>query len=464
MAVGLALILAAVRSGATVVVGVEADLISPDPALSQRQPVTQLIHSLLYMPLLRIEEGSNGPALLRSIKPLSPTTWQLILDPESGLSASDLAAALRRAYVEEGLSGYTAPSRDRVPWVVDVWAVDEATLHMHLDRSVPSLPLILAQEFVALPGAGGELLGTGPYRLAQWNQGNSITLLKKTPGDALPDRLVFEVMPSLSQRVQAFAAGALDILPYVPPQFADRLLEVEGTRIEARPGTRSRFIELNISKPPFDDVRIRQALNLAIDVRAMLEHVYSGYGYPLATIVPPTTFGHDASLIPYPFDPGAALVLLAEAGYPNGFDFELDVLVDRLDEAVYFAQMWEAIGVRAHLRVWSDWDSMKAAILEGHRMAWTAEWNNTSRDPTSVLGAKVRSGGAANYGGYSHPEVERLMRSTQNCQSLLTCVPLFLQVQRVLWADAAMIFGYVEAELLATRTEFGWDLLQQTDE
>ncbi|NLN29304.1 MAG: hypothetical protein GX161_13875, partial [Firmicutes bacterium] len=141
-----------------------------------------------------------------------------------------------------------------------------------------------------------------------------------------------------------------------------------------------------------------------------------------------------------------------------GFDFELDVLAERYEEALYFARMWEAVGVRASLRVWPDWDSLKAAVLEGNRLAWTAEWNNTSRDPASVLGAKVRTGGSANYGGYSHAEVDRLLRSAQGCQSVLTCAPLFAQVQRSLWSDAAMVFGYVEAELLATRAPVGWEL------
>lgn len=460
MAIGLAWLAASFGVKAAIVVGVEADLLSPDPALSQRHSVTQLIHSLLYTPLLRVEAGSLSPSLLRSVEPVSPTVWQLSLEPESRLSAFELAAALRRSYMKDGLAGYTAPSRDRLPWVVDVWAPNETTVYIELSRSLPSLPLVLAQEFVAWPGTDGELVGTGPYRLMQWQPGNRIILTEKEPGPEPDDLLIFAVMPSLTQRVQAFAAGDIDILPYVPLTVVERLRAVEGTEIVARPGTRSRFIELNTLKPPFDDVRVRKALNLALDIPAMIEHVYYGYGYPLATVVPPTTVGYDASLTPYPFDPQAARHLLMEAGYPNGFEFELDVLASRYEEARYLAHMWEAVGVRAHLRVWSDWDRMKAAILEGNRLAWTAEWNNTSRDPFSVLGAKVLTGGSANYGGYSHPEVDRLLRWADNCSSILACLPLISQVQRILWSDAAMVFGYAEAELLATRTPRARDLLQ----
>ena len=457
-AVGLLCIASSFGVGATIVVGVEADLISPDPALSQRHPVTQMIYSLLYAPLFRLEPESGRQAVFQSVQPEGPALWQLVIDPNSGLSAAEVAAALRRAYTESGLAGYTAPSRDRLPWIVDVWVADHTSVYLQLSRSVPSLPLHLAQEYLALPGAGGEPVGTGPYRLAQWSPGNSITLIKKEPGGEPHDRLVFDVIPSLSQRVQAFVAGAIDVLPYVPLAYVDGLLAVEGTEIQARPGTRSRFIELNTTKPPFDDARVRKALNLAIDVPAMLHDVYGGFGYPLATIVPPTTVGYDTSLEPYPFDLQAARELLVEAGYPEGFDFELDVLAERYEEALYFARMWEAVGVRASLRGWRDWVSLKDAVLEGNRLAWTAEWNNTSRDPSSVLGAKVRTGGSANYGGYSHAEVDRLLRSAQGCQSVLTCAPLFAQVQRTLWSDAAMVFGYVEAELLATRAPVGWEL------
>lgn len=437
----------------TVVVGIDSDMVSADPARATRHTATGLVHSLLYEPMIRTEWWGYASAIAEGIRPLSPTEWELTIDPRIGLDAQEIAVGLRRLLLPGEMGGATSPAQDRIPAVSDVYAVGTEKLVVVLHERLPAFPTLLSHEFVAVP-EGERLIGTGAYRLEEWQHGNRITLMLAEgvteESTGLPERVVFEVIPSSTRRVEAFLNGQLDLLPMTSWDMVPQDLPL-GVQVRRRPGTRSRFIELNTNRPPFDDRRVRLALNLALDIPRMLEEVYRGWGYPLATIVTPKTVGYAGELQPIPYVPERAKVLLSEAGYANGFHFELDVIPNRLDEALFYARMWEEIGVHAHIRLWPDWSTLKSALLDGERLAWTAEWNNTSQDPGSVLGAKLGTSGVANYGRYSDPEVDRLLLEAEDALTIAERLDRYRDVQAHILADAVMIFGYAEEELTLVR-------------
>lgn len=444
---------AADAGAAAVVVAVEADMISDDPARTTRHGVTDMIHGLIYEPLITPEPWGYGRALASSVRQVSASEWEFTVDGARGVDAQAVAEALRRAYLPQGLAGETAPARERLAVISDIEATEDGRVMVRLQQPLPSFPTLISREYVAVPHGAG-LLGTGPYALAEWIHGNRIILVRKDPAGPealLPERVVFEVIPSRAQRVAAFLSGRVDVLPGVTWDEVPQLRTLAGVQLLRRPGTRSRFIELNTNVPPFNDVRVRLALNLAVDVQAVLDEVYGGFGIPLPTIVTPRTVGYAEGLTPLPYDPERARELLAAAGYPRGFDFELDVTPDRLDEARAIARYWEAVGVTVHLRVWPDWPTLRAVLLQGGRMAWTAEWNNTSLDPGSMLWAKVGTGGSANYGRYSDAVVDRLLREAEQAVTIEERIEKYRAVQVRLYEQAVMVFGYAEEEVTAVR-------------
>lgn len=445
------LVLACVQQtyASRLVIGVEADIISSDPMRSPRHGVTDLVLGLIYDTLVTNPHHDDyGFGVAQEFRPITARQWEFKIKSGQGIDATQVTAALNRSFGFAPRESAT-PARDRLT-IQRAHVSHENLVLIDLFEPLPSLPIMLSHEYLAIP-SGGKLEGTGPYALERREHGNRIVLERRDPADTnLPEQIVFEVIPATAERIARLRSGRIDVLPSVPAQFVSRL-EHSDIELLARPATRSYFIEMNTSQPPFNDARVRKALNLAVDIPAMLCAVYSGIGSPLATIVTPTTFGFHSELTPIEYNVAEARRLLAEAGYPEGFAFELDSTPQRMNEMKFIAKMWEAVGVTTYIRQWPDWSSLKAAILHGDRFAWTAEWNNTSLDPASIIGAKTGSGGIANYGQYANATINGLLAEAQQAQSPEHYLALFRTAQEVLRDDAAMVFGYSEEVIMARR-------------
>lgn len=436
----------------TVVIGVEADLLSDDPARAVRHHVTDLILGYVYESFFAPFPGLNGgyqPVLVAgAVRPTS-RQWEFEIAPQHYLDTGDevtaehVAAALQRIIDGAGL-----PASERLSMIVGVEQPASNRLELELRAAGPNLPTLLAREWLAIPDQVGNLLGTGPYRFESWERGNRVHLVARDPKSEPFYRLSFEVIPSSAARLEAFRTGRIDVLTNVPQNQIVSLRSQPGVELLLTPSTQTFFIEFNTTRPPFDDPRVRRAVALAINVPAALWEANSGVGYPIGTIVSPATFGY-ADLEPYGYDPAEAKRLLAEAGYPYGFQVEFDYLPHRAEIARIYADMLAEVGIGVHLREWPNWTALRAALREGERLMWTGEWDNTSQDPGGILWAKVGTGGSANYGGYSNRRVDQLLIQVDQAQSIEERLEKVQEIQRILWEDTAMVFEYVGEDVWA---------------
>jgi len=221
----------------------------------------------------------------------------------------------------------------------EVRIVDDHTVDVVLTRSAGFVPSVLARgSFQVAPedftARGAEVFNqspvcTGAWKLDGWVRDDSITLVANPDywgGTPSIDRIVFRIIPDDNARVAALEAGEIDIAVNVPLAAANRIERNESLRLLSIPSLRqfAMFFDTdNVNAEPLHDVRVRLALNLAIDRQALCDQLFAGRCTPMAgQFLSRFHAGHNPALSIYPFDPARARELLAEAGYPNGFALE----------------------------------------------------------------------------------------------------------------------------------------------
>ena len=217
-----------------------------------------------------------------------------------------------------------------------VEAPDPMTIRLALKRPSARFLSDLAYGWAAMvpEGAGDELrrqpVGTGPFRFAEWVPDSHIKLAKNAkyfvPGRPYLDELTYRVVPDETARLTALKAGELDIADRIPPQSVAELKKTAGVKVETFPRNTLSEVAINEETKPFTSLKVRRALFHATDRKAVLEGAVFGYGRLIGSFMPPIISEFYVDLNPrYPYDPEKAKALLAEAGFPHGFETTLGV-------------------------------------------------------------------------------------------------------------------------------------------
>ena len=284
--------------------------------------------------------------------------------------------------------------------------------------------------------------GTGPFTIASHEPGVK-TVFKPNPNwwgkkQHNFDEVIFQTIKSDATRVAALLSGEVDMIDPVPLQDQDRVNASPNARVLVGPEIRTIFFNMDQfrdellyssvkGKNPFKDVRVRKAFYQAIDVEAIKSKVMRGQSVPSALMIAPALFSRASEFKRHPYDPEASKKLLAEAGYPNGFEVQMDCPNDRYvnDEAICQAAtaMLARVGVKVTLLA-----QPKAKFFEKcgptrgkpydcsfAMLGWTPgsgdSWNviashATCRDADGK--GKVSPAAQASYGGYCNPKVDEL--------------------------------------------------------
>ena len=174
---------------------------------------------------------------------------------------------------------------------------------------------------VGLDGFNKNPVGTGPFKFVAWNKGKDIVLAKNPnywkEGVPVYDELVFKILPQ-DKWVDGLISGDLDLITDVPPKDIARVEANSDLKTVHRLVLQSYWVLLK-NQGPLADVRVRKALNYAINKEELIKAQGGGYGAPMASLGMQREVGRNPDLTPYPYDVEKAKSLLAEAGYPNGF-------------------------------------------------------------------------------------------------------------------------------------------------
>ena len=270
-------------------------------------------------------------------------------------------------------------------------------------------------------------IGTGPYILTKWEPASGMTLkANKDCWSGAPENegLDLRFMEDPEDEIALFEDGGLDVLALEEignsaeffihgDMYKDRLWYVNRLGIE--------YIALNESIEPLDDVRVRKALQLALNREALLEAVYSGRGQVENGIFPHGLYGFDPDLPEIPYDSEKARSLLAEAGYPEGFDLTISMKSSSSQwEGTLMklaASMWEEIGVNAKIKMLEESDFMslrKTGKLECYTALWTADYN----DPENFINTFFGDEQSTTYRSLCYPR-KKIMKRVQGALKIL---------------------------------------------
>lgn len=237
-------------------------------------------------------------------------------------------------------------------------------------------------------------VGTGPFIIDEWRSGEEMLLLANPDYWGEPPRCAgvrVHVVADGESRSLLFNNGTLDILDLDGMGVeAEYYLRGEIYRDRLYTGTRVGidYIALNASVPPLDDVRVRRALQLALDRKLLLMAVEDGRGQVENGIFPTGLTGHDPTLPEIPYDPDAARELLAEAGLENGFHLKISVSKSssrsKRELLTLVASMWEKIGVQTTIDTVSD-NVFSAMRKDGILICYTGRWSADFDDPDNFI-------------------------------------------------------------------------------
>ncbi len=372
----------------TLRIGAQADAGTMDPQAQNIQTTITLL-SMIYEPLItRGKDLAKAPGLAESWTQTNPTTWRFKLRPGikfhdgSPLTAADVAFTVARAQAPTSqftsyVGGYKVTAVDDLTFDI-VTSIPDQLLPDKLIY-VPIMSKAWAEKNNALQPQNLKekqesftalnANGTGPYRLVS-RAPDSKTVLARAPGywgkvDGDITEVVWTPIGSDPTRVAALLSGELDLLLDVPAQDVARLQSNPDLKIAKVDEFRTIFFGFDLKsdspkyvdaggKNPFKDVRVRQAINLAVDRDAVVRTVMRGLASPTTQILAPGNVGYDPALDKtVTTNRERARQLLTEAGYPNGFAFTFDCPNDRYinDEQVCktMATMLSQVGLKPTL-------------------------------------------------------------------------------------------------------------------
>ena len=445
-----------VASAQTVRIANQGDALSMDPH-SLNETLQLSVTGNVYEPLVgRNKDLSLTPMLATSWKQTSPTVWRFELrkgvqfHDGTPFTADDVVFSLARTQVEgSDMKSYTNDFKE-------VRKIDSHTVEIETKTPFPILPDVLSLVYImskkwcetnqaTVPvdrrkgvenTASFKANGTGPFRVRE-RQPNVRTVFTRNGSywgkiEGNVTEVVFTPIGNDATRVAALLSGEVDVMEPVPVQDIDRVNSSANTRAVTGPELRTIFLGMdqkrdellysNVKgKNPFKDKRVRQAFYQAIDIKGIKKTVMRGASNPSAQLVGPGINGFQPEMKRLPYDVEAAKKLMAEAGYPNGFEVSMNCPNDRYVNDGRICQAVAAnlsrINVKVNLQAETK-GTYFPKVLRRDTSFYMLGWTPATYDAHNAMNAIMRcvddkGAGQFNLGAYCNPKVDELTLKVQ---------------------------------------------------
>ncbi|MEM6615433.1 MAG: ABC transporter substrate-binding protein [Pseudomonadota bacterium] len=455
-ALALGLTAAGAVSAQTLTMGVRGGPESMDPHFSALGPHAEAAKHIFDTLVWSGTDLQIEPGLATSWTPLDDDTWEFKLrqgvkfHDGSDFDAEDVKFSIERIPVVSGPTTTTIYVRR----VTGVDVVDPHTIHIHTDGQAATLPNDFIRLFIVSSEAaadystpetaaegfnsGAAAIGTGPYKYVSWEPKGDLVLERNDDywrGQGAWETVIRKEIPNDSSRLAALKAGQVDVINYV--SSVDYLALERDADIDAIIGDSVYIMNLQLDQReetplvraldgsdlpenPFRDLKVRQAIDHAIDRQTMVEIVLEGLGKPANQMMPPGFFGSSEDIPTPEHNPDRAKELLAEAGYPDGFEVDLYCTADRLpgDGAICqgLGQMLTQVGIKTNVNAISRTVYFPAQARLEYSMFMNG-WGTLTGEASYTLGGLAHSNdpdvklGAFNRIQYKNEDVDQLLQS-----------------------------------------------------
>jgi peptide/nickel transport system substrate-binding protein len=496
-----------VEETATIIVALAEGPSSFDPADHRNRPTETVLRNMFDGLVTRDARSGVHLELAESMEWVDDQTLEVelrrgvLFHDGIEMTADDVVFTFQRIIEENAIEHpepHTSSRKGLIAPLISIEKSGEYSVVMRFSSPwPPAMQMLVHQQIVPkhyleAVGTQGFIehpIGTGPFKFVSADHGFKEIVLERfndyyggapdlTPVDtACVERVIFKVIPDALTRVAALRIAQVDIIQAVPQDLVDELEEHPEIQVLSAPGTRPIWMELNVNHPFFSDLRVRQALNYAIDKRRLIEEVYDGRAVALPGPLSPFNNLVNPVLKPYPYNPDAAVSLLEEAGRgevihsdeelplfgPSPF-LEPDVIgrftIDTLDEwrviAEAVAEQLREIGLNVSVRVWER-GLIVPQLLDGDRTAYLSGWGDSAFDPVGHFEAKWHAYleglpyGRGNYSGYNNARVNELILMGETTANPVRRYMIYNEAQKIIYEEAPAVFlvlpEHVEAAL-----------------
>ncbi|HET7874072.1 MAG TPA: ABC transporter substrate-binding protein [Methylomirabilota bacterium] len=418
-------------------------------------------------------EGDNriAPQLAESWKLLDDLTWQfklrrgVVFHNGEPFNAEAVRYTIQRVLDPEQKS----PNRANIAEIARVDVLDDYTVNVVTRQ--PYAPLInrfldfpiVPPKYTADKGNAAFALrpvGTGPFRFVELVKDDRMVVEafdRHWRGAPKVKRIVFKPIPEPFTRAAALRNNEVDLITTIPPNLARELDRVAGIRVQRVPSTWQIYLGLNAFRKPLSDARVRQALNYATDVDAIIKNVLDGNGKRLEGPFTPHMFGYDPGARGYQHDAARARRLLSEAGYPDGVEITLDAPAGRYQGDKEIAEalggQWQKAGFKPRVQV-AEWGAyFKRYLGKQFQDAYLLGLGGPMQDADELYNL-VSSKGRGLY--YKNERVDQFFDLGRSSTDPARRRQIYRDLARAMIEDATWVFLMQQVDIYATRDRLSW--------
>lgn len=363
-----------------------------------------------------------------------------------------------------------SPGVTHVRQVEAVEVVDKYKIKITTKAAFAPLPYSLARYELAIlnekavkagkDNYGQNPVGTGPFKFVKWIRGDRV-ILEKNPKyfEGVPklDRVIYRGIPEDATRLIELESGGIDLIPSnAPAQEYLRLKDSKKFKAYSITAQSTQYVFYNMKAKPFDNKLVRQALNYAVDKKAIVDAVYFGIGAPSRGPMAPAIWGYDKSLKrePYPYDPQKAKDLLKKAGFPNGFKCTLysDTRTQRKNVSELVQAYLSQVGVEVKIEL-LERGAFLSAASKGVNGTGLSGWVGTGDADGALTPIYHTSGiGSVNYSQWSDNALDAMLNQGQATLDPKKRMEIYKKVQGYVIDEAPQLFLILESTLALSRS------------